>query len=415
MPSSLIQVILFFGSALMLVVPDGYTGGGIVLCLLGIVLLAKRSVTLAESAAMLAAHPAALAFIAFATLNFSLNLYHGGDWLTIGSLIPFLFYPFILLVFIRTNPDPRYFWRGAAVGAIGSLIFAAYQVVGLGLDRAGGFTNQIKFGNTAVVLATASLIGFIYAKFERHERLEKALLLIGGVCGMLASLLSGSKGGWLSILIVSSLIFHSATKSFGWRKKFLLIGLIVTLLATGITLVARNQVIDRISSGIAGATTWFQTGQVTEYSVSVRLELWKAGLQIGAQYPWLGAGDEQFLRMIQESVDTGRSRPEIEHINNLHNELIGFFAEKGLVGVLSVLMVHTLTFLMFYRSRHHPDRAVRALSMMGMLLVFLYIEFGLSMAIFGVNAFRQVYTAWTMILAGLIYSQSRHALIKPAY
>ena len=165
----------------------------------------------------------------------------------------------------------------------------------------------------------------------------------------------------------------------------------------------------------AGATTWFQTGQVTEYSVSVRLELWKAGLQIGAQYPWLGAGDEQFLRMIQESVDTGRSRPEIEHIYNPHNELIGFFAEKGLVGVLSVLMVHTLTFLMFYRSRHHPDRAVRALSMMGMLLVFLYIEFGLSMAIFGVNAFRQVYTAWTMILAGLIYSQSRHALIKPAY
>ena len=113
MPSSLIQVILFFGSALMLVVPDGYTGGGIVLCLLGIVLLAKRSVTLAESAAMLAAHPAALAFIAFATLNFSLNLYHGGDWLTIGGLLPFLFYPFILLVFIRAKPTLFLAGRGS--------------------------------------------------------------------------------------------------------------------------------------------------------------------------------------------------------------------------------------------------------------------------------------------------------------
>jgi uncharacterized membrane protein len=51
--------------------------------------------------------------------------------------------------------------------------------------------------------------------------------------------------------------------------------------------------------------------------------------------------------------------------------------------------------------------------MMGMLLVFLYIEFGLSMAIFSVNAFRQVYTSWAMILAGLIYSQSRPITTQP--
>ena len=357
MPKNLINFIIFLGLALTLIAPSGYVIIGVALTVIALVQIFKKKISLSEIQQLFVSHVATLAFFSFVLVNIFLDRYHG--------------------------------------------------------NRAGGFTNQIKFGNTAVVLATASLIGFIYAEFDRHIRLEKALLLLGGVCGMLASLLSGSKGGWLSILIVSLLIFHSATKQFNWWKKSLLVGLIVALLATGISLGARNQVIDRINSGITGAKTWFETGRVTEYSVSVRLELWKAGLQIGAQHPLLGAGNEEFLRMIQESVDTGLSQPEIEHINNPHNELIGFFAEKGLVGVLSVLMVHALTFLMFYRSRHHPNRAVRALSMMGMLLVFLYIEFGLSMAIFSVNAFRQVYTSWAMILAGLIYSQSRPITTQP--
>ena len=413
MPKNLINFIIFLGLALTLIAPSGYVIIGVALTVIALVQIFKKKISLSEIQQLFVSHVATLAFFSFVLVNIFLDRYHGNRAGSITMLLPFLFYPLILLVFTRYQPDPQYFWRGAAVGAIGSLVFAAYQVYGLDLDRAGGFTNQIKFGNTAVVLATASLIGFIYAEFDRHIRLEKALLLLGGVCGMLASLLSGSKGGWLSILIVSLLIFHSATKQFNWWKKSLLVGLIVALLATGISLGARNQVIDRINSGITGAKTWFETGRVTEYSVSVRLELWKAGLQIGAQHPLLGAGNEEFLRMIQESVDTGLSQPEIEHINNPHNELIGFFAEKGLVGVLSVLMVHALTFLMFYRSRHHPNRAVRALSMMGMLLVFLYIEFGLSMAIFSVNAFRQVYTSWAMILAGLIYSQSRPITTQP--
>jgi hypothetical protein len=44
---------------------------------------------------------------------------------------------------------------------------------------------------------------------------------------------------------------------------------------------------------------------------------------------------------------------------------------------------------------------------MGVLLVLFYMEFGLTVSIFGTSIFRTMYISWSILLAGLLISEKR--------
>ncbi len=405
MLTATINLIFFLGPAITLSIRSGYLLMGFAISIIGIATIFTRKISIEQIYKIFFSNYAVPSFIIYAAINIALHFIHDYSASTYGMYLPFLLFPFMLIAIKEAKPDVRFFWLGAASGAIFSLIFAAYQVYVLEVSRAGGHTNPIKFGDTAIVLSTVSLIGLIFFQSKSYERLGKFVLVLGGLSGMFASLLSGSKGGWLSIIIVLTILLASITQRYSAKAKVAIILFTIGLFSLVIGFGAKTQVIDRVASGINGAKIWWKTGEVTEYSVSVRFESWKVGLMIGADNMLVGVGDRRSIEKLVDAAESGIGHKSIGEIKNFDNDLIATFAEKGIIGVFSVLMVYACTFFFFRKMRHHESPIIQGASLSGMLLVFLYFEFGLSVAVFPVNAFRQVFTSWSMLFLGIIYAE----------
>ena len=101
---------------------------------------------------------------------------------------------------------------------------------------------------------------------------------------------------------------------------------------------------------------------------------------------------------------------EVFSVFSIDNDLISIFPRQGLLGVLAILCVHLGIFLTFWRYRKDTNEVMSAVTSLGMLLVLFYIEFGLSISVFGVTIFRTMYIAWAVLLLGfLLLEKQRQA------
>lgn len=402
MTVTLLNTVLFLGPALTLIMRGGYLILPLFVSLIGILLLLSKKVSINQAVQQLSSIKLIFVFFGYAAVNIFLNYFHGYPYSSYGMYIPFVLSPLMLIPIFYYKPDGYFFWLGAATGAIACMLLALVQVHFLDFSRAEGFTNPIKFGDSAIVLATAAFIGFIYIKNLKHPVFTRMLFLMGGFSGMFASLLSGSKGGWLSLAVVLVIVFFKISEKYSLAKKISMCLAIFSLFFILIFVGAKEQVIGRLMSGWHGATAWLESGRVTEMSVSIRLESWKVGLMIGAEHPLLGAGGRGSLEKMIEAVKAGAADPSVAEIRNFDNDLIGVFAEKGALGLATVLFVYIFTIKSFAKTRNDFSTNVKAMSLLGILIVFLFFEFGLSVAVFPIHIFRQIYTSWTMLLLGLI-------------
>jgi O-antigen ligase len=157
----------------------------------------------------------------------------------------------------------------------------------------------------------------------------------------------------------------------------------------------------RLASVWQHAGNWFQTGEVTDWSVSIRLELWSYAWQLFTERPLLGWSGADALAKLAEHLKPYNVPPGIAPV--FENDLLHYAAVSGLVGVTSVLALYVGIFKGFWqfqqqgRGKHHA-----AFALMGMLLVVLIFEFGLTVNALGRSPFRYFFCDMTVMLTGLI-------------
>ncbi len=407
MTSNIPAAFLFLTPALIFAFPGGYAVGGLAFAAIGIRSLVEKSVNGRDVLLLFKSQPVLWAFVFYVIIQTLLTAYHADKASNYGNIAPFVIFPLILAAIWVQPPNAKWLWLGAAVGGLIAFGIAASQIYIVGMDRAVGFRNPIPFGNTSVVLGTAAIFGLVFYRQAFQKFYEKALLVFGGLAGLLSSLLSGSKGGWLSLLMVLLLATNKATQGRHRLKRVAMLLTSMGLVAMVVALSPRAVVVDRIASAYRGVIVWLETGEVTDGSASARLEAFKAGIIAGSSSPILGHGQEGQFTAIQQAIDDGKVRKEFMDFKVIDNEFISLFASKGLLGVLAAVFVHAGIFFSFFRYRKHELESVRNLATMGMLLVVLYLEFGLSVSVLGTNIFRIVYVSWSMILLGLILAETR--------
>jgi O-antigen ligase len=203
------------------------------------------------------------------------------------------------------------------------------------------------------------------------------------------------------------LLANAVTRSMHILKRVSLIAGCFLVLVVVVSFVPKLPVVDRVISAYHGTVEWFENGDVTEGSASIRLESFKAGLMVGVQSPILGLGKQGEQVAFREAVDAGLIRKEMIEVNVVDNDFISAFSQHGLVGVFGIIAVHLGVFWTFWRYRTEPDEGIKAIASMGVLLVLFYLEFGLTVSIFGTSIFRTMYISWSILLAGLLISEKR--------
>lgn len=155
----------------------------------------------------------------------------------------FLFIP-VYIVFRFIPPRRRTVFIGIALGSIVTGAYALVEHFHSGVERVEGVSGSIAFGDIALVTAVSSLglplafAGMAYRKY---------LYWLAGsaiVCGLIASFLSGTRGGWVALPVLAVLVFltiaHISIRHL-WRYAIglLLLISISTLLVPGSILISR--------------------------------------------------------------------------------------------------------------------------------------------------------------------------------
>jgi O-antigen ligase len=291
--------------------------------------------------------------------------------------------------------ERAFFIYGLAAGCIGAGLLGLFQVHWLELERARGFaTNAITFGNLAIAMTI--LLGLLGPLLKP----DRAMTLLFGVAlllGLTASLLSGSRGGW--VVLLPALIGYMILHRRAWGS--LLTGL--ALICVAMVVVDQLLTDAIISARIELAAVEFSAylrGEVTG-SIGQRLEIWKAATILFSQSPWLGIGLDQFNGHLNGLIEEGLIDPRLNAFLTIHNSYLGLACELGLLGLITLLL------LLFYPLRILLGSYARApdLSMAGILWLASFAIFCLTNSMFRVHLSATVFPLFLFILMALTLNQ----------
>jgi O-antigen ligase len=318
-----------------------------------------------------------LAFLAYCLFVLACTLLRGVSMSAVDKPARMLLAVSALAVVLALRAPRQALWWGASAGAMAALPFVAWQRLGLGVDRPGGLINAITFGDLALLLGLLSLAGAI--DLRRHTP-QALLCAAGALAGLLASLLTGTRGGWITLILAGLVLVRHLRKIDSRRVHVLLAAGVALLVAAW--LVPAFGMHARFTQGVTDIRTWYEGGSVWT-NVGTRLELWKGALLLIREHPLLGMDFGACRARLAEFAQQGQLDPLVLSLPHLHNDGLQALATGGAVGFAVWASILAAPFRFFSRQLGAGVQAPQfAAALAGMLVVLGYLSFGLTEVIF---------------------------------
>lgn len=280
----------------------------------------------------------------------------------------------VYLLVRQVRPSVRVVWLGIVIGALGAGAVAAYQVTLGDMNRAIGANNAIHFGNISLILGFMSLLAI-----EQLPPLVRMLAPIAATMGVLASLLSGTRGSWLAIPVLLFIVLWHYRRSFGGRAAFATGAILLSLPILAYYLPATG-VHDRIHHAEHELVEYYAS-EKRDSSIGIRLEMWKAAATVVMSHPFTGVGLGRYEEAVQPLVDQGVVTSEILRFQDAHSEYWSTLLTRGIPGfvILLTLLLYPLSLL---RRGYQSGSAASAISGAGLIAVGGYIVHGVHNNVF---------------------------------
>lgn len=395
---------VFLMGALVLIVPSGYSIGAVLLLLASAALVGRSSYSLSAQDRWII-----LALVTYGVVVGVLAVIdHGSKGF--DKPLRFLLAVPVLLLILRTPPRQAWLWSGLAFGAIGAGSLAIWQRRIEGQERVDGFLQVIQFGNLSMLLGVLCLAGLGWAVVQRHRSMWVILLLVGALFGMLGSLLSGSRGGWIGLPVIGFVLYRGYGRQLSISFKLAALAAIL-ILVTAVYAVPQTGVQNRVQAAVYDVSLYVSGGE-RDTSLGLRFEMWRGAAQLIKERPLLGWGDTGYSNGQYELAEQGVISFAAAEFDHAHNEFIDALAKRGIVGLAVLLMLYMVPIKMFASGLLHPDLRIRALAVAGTILPVAYIDFGLSQAFLTHNSGVMVYAFWLAVLWGSYSASSRKHVNK---
>jgi O-antigen ligase len=382
----------------ILVVPGAYVLLSLCLALYGLCFLRGFSARVWRPSLDLGALPIWSGIAIYAIVGVGLGWWHGYKIGYFEAFIPMLLAPLIANAVVVAKPNLSMFWFGGAAASVGAFLIAIYQIIYQGHVRAfGGMNNPIIFGDLSVSFSMLSLFAVI---FWSGSKKYFVFFLIAFFSGILASFLSGTKGAWLSIIVVVIAFSWYFLREFGVFKKLIFFFASLFVIAVVVYMLPNEFVWDRFVIGFNGAKTWFETGVITD-TVSVRFEKWNQAFGMILDKPMFGWGtDGAIVELHQRMIDVGAGIGWTQTENDIFQAGI----VHGLLGILqySLLFLCLIYGFLKLKVKCGGDGECRGLAVLGAFWGLLFLQYGLSVVAMGRNGFRYVLILVSMLFLGFL-------------
>jgi len=276
-------------------------------------------------------------------------------------------------------------WYGLVLGAgvaaaagIYDLVFDDFREGYTG--RASGVTHPIIFGDLALLVGALSMAGMGW--FYNRSRWQIVLPLVAMCLGILASILSASRGGWVAIPVFVAILVWASSEHLSRKLQLLGVSALLVILLAGY-LIPQTGMRQKIQSTIENVHAYTQS-EVTDSrratSIGSRFEMWQASWQIFLQHPLKGVGWGGYQHNAQLLVDKGLRNPAAASYPHPHNQFLAALANGGMLGALAIGLLFYLPTRTFIRVMRSPDRSseARRMALAGLLLMVVFAVFNLS-------------------------------------
>lgn len=394
------SIAVFLLGAIALIIPSGYSVGSGLLLIGSFFLIWFRPILNLKYEDKII-----MAILAIYSLIFIAQiLWEGGSSRALDRPSRFLLAIPVLLFILAYPPKIGYMWAGLALGSILTGSWALWQNLVLGIDRASGFTLVIQFGNISMLFGIFCLAGLGWANVQNLARWWAILLILGAFFGILASLLSGSRGGWVGFPFIFLVLNRAYGELLTVKFKITVI-IVLVILVAAVYFIPQTGVELRVSQAIHDISLYFNGGNKYT-STGLRFDMWQGALKLIYEKPITGWGWYGYYDAMQDLANKGEVT-QFAAENHAHNEFLDNFARRGLIGILTLLLLYLVPLRLFAKRLSSSNMEIRAIATAGVILPVAYMDFGFTQVFFGHNSGVMVYAFWLPILWGTMRSIER--------
>jgi len=345
--TNVISLLVALFSITILVTGEGYKVAPLGLAVLSLLML-KKTFDVPRSKEINKIIIALLSYFAITVLSL---LIYGGDGGQADMPSRTILAVTILLLLLKYPPKISWLFQGIIIGSYVSGFISLYFVIGLQQRAFHQFGYMvIQSGNMAMSLGLFSaIITLHYAQLK--DKKMAIFSFIGTLLGIMASLLSGARGGWpFSIVIILALLFMHRDLV---TKKLQVLMLLLTVLAAGLSY-------PLIEKRVNSATTEVQAYIIenkTNTAVGARLGMWKSAIYSFIDKPIFGQGFTGIPLSKQQQLAEGKISIDVLEYKRAHNVFLTEAATKGVIGLTALLFFFCLP-LNFFRKSYQQAHSI---------------------------------------------------------
>ncbi|TNH05756.1 O-antigen ligase family protein, partial [Pasteurellaceae bacterium Phil11] len=256
----------------------------------------------------------------------------------------------IIILFSYTNLNLKIIALSLSSATILAGCKAIYDKFVLGLERAlsESAVHVVITGGIVMTMAMLCCAISIYYLSQKHYK-NAIVTGFAAIMGVLASILTGSRGSWLVFPFIIILLFIVYWKSL--KKAIPIIGI---CLISGITILALSPdtgISKRYHQAIYDITHYAEQTEKTT-SIGMRFELWKSAWYGFLEKPILGWGKAGMFEAKKQQVEQNIIIPYTlsPHLTHAHNQFLEQMFFRGLLGLLVLLAILFIPLIHFINS-----------------------------------------------------------------
>lgn len=201
------------------------------------------------------------------------------------------------------------------------------------------------------------------------------------VFGILASILSGGRGVWISAILSLGIILFVNPVNWKLRVRFIAVILFSSIFISAY-FAPQTGVKSRVDAALSNVVSWAESSKVNT-SAGARLEMWKASYMIIKENSLIGVGEGNYAKHQKKLIDRGKIDEFVGNFTHPHNEYITSLVEQGLIGLFSFVLLLLLPLKYFYiEMSKKPGTHQGSLAIVGAFIILHYLFYSFTANVF---------------------------------
>ncbi|AHG74137.1 hypothetical protein X781_19920 [Mannheimia sp. USDA-ARS-USMARC-1261] len=264
------------------------------------------------------------------------------------------------------------------IGSFITGILAIYQKFFLELPKPFPGMMSIQAGDIAISLAMFSIVISLYW-FSINKNGLGILYIVFSAFGLVASILSGARGGWVSFPFCILFILACYYKNLNKKALLLIISIFTISILIFITR-AEFEFAERYSSAKTDVKNYFEKG-IKNSSQGARLDMWENGIIAINEKPLLGHGNLGYDQFRDRQI-RAQKMAETSSFNSLHNQYLEAFVKRGIIGFTALMVILIVPLAIFIQRLKSNNNYTKSIAVLGIVHIISHMFFFLTQSFF---------------------------------